>query len=262
MKKILLILFTVFSFSVVIGQDLLPKPNPPRLVNDVAGVLSPEQREILEQKLVALDDSTSNQIAVVLIKTLGDNSIEDYATKLFRSWGIGNKKTNNGILIIAAIDDRKMRIEIGYGLEGAIPDVVAASIYRNELVPEFRQENYYRGLDKAINALTKAAVGEYKVKKERKGKGGGGGSSILGVIVIIFVIIIVIARAGRGGGGGMGGGRSGFGSIAEAVILSSLLSGGRGGGSGGGWGGGGGGGGGFGGFGGGSSGGGGAGGGW
>jgi uncharacterized protein len=262
MKKILLILFTVFSFSVVFGQEVLPKPNPPRLVNDVAGVLSPEQREILEHKLVALDDSTSNQIAVVLIKTLGDYSIEDYATKLFRSWGIGNKKTNNGILIIAAIDDRKMKIEIGYGLEGAIPDVVASSIYRNELVPEFRQENYYRGLDKAINALTKAAVGEYKVKKERKGKGGGGGSSILGVIVIIFVIIIVIARAGRGGGGGMGGGRSGFGSIAEAVILSSLLSGGRGGGSGGGWGGGGGGGGGFGGFGGGSSGGGGAGGSW
>jgi uncharacterized protein len=262
MKKILLILFTVFSFSVVFSQELLPKPNPPRLVNDVAGVLSPEQREILEHKLVALDDSTSNQIAVVLIKTLGDYSIEDYATKLFRSWGIGNKKTNNGILIIAAIDDRKMKIEIGYGLEGAIPDVVASSIYRNELVPEFRQENYYRGLDKAINALTKAAVGEYKVKKERKGKGGGGGSSILGVIVIIFVIIIVIARAGRGGGGGMGGGRSGFGSIAEAVILSSLLSGGRGGGSGGGWGGGGGGGGGFGGFGGGSSGGGGAGGSW
>jgi uncharacterized protein len=261
MKKILLILFTVFSFSVVFGQELLPKPNPPRLVNDVAGVLSPEQREILEQKLVALDDSTSNQIAVVLIKTLGDYSIEDYATKLFRSWGIGNKKNNNGILIIAAIDDRKMRIEIGYGLEGAIPDVVASSIYRNELVPEFRQQNYYRGIDNAINALTKAAVGEYKVKKERKGKGGGGGSSILGVIVIIFVIIIIIGRAGRGGGGGMGGGRTGFGSIAEAAILSSLLSGGRGGGSGGGWGGGGGGGG-FGGFGGGSSGGGGAGGSW
>lgn len=256
MKRILLILVTVFSFAIVFGQTVLPKPNPPRLVNDAANVLSPEQVEILEHKLVALDDSSSNQIAVVLIKTLGDYAIEDYAVKLFREWGIGNKKTNNGVLIIAAIDDRKVWIEVGYGLEGAIPDVTASSIYRNEIVPSFKEQNYYRGIDNAINALTKAAVGEYKIKKEKKGKGGGGGS-ILIVVFLLFVIIMVLGRSGRGGGG-MGGGRAGFGNIAEALILSSLLNGGRG--SGGGWGGSGGGG--FGGFGGGSSGGGGAGGSW
>ncbi len=260
MKKLVFILFTVFSFAFVAAQTVLPKPNPPRLVNDAAGVLSPEQVEILEHKLVALDDSTSNQIAVVLIKTLGDYAIEDYAVKLFREWGIGNKKTNNGVLIIAAIYDRKVWIEVGYGLEGAIPDVTASSIYRNEIVPEFKQQNYYRGIDNGINALTKAAVGEYKVKKESTGNGNGGGrgGSLLGVIVIIFVIIMIIGRAGRGGGG-MGGGRSGFSGIAEGILISSLLGGG---GRGGGWGGGGGGGGGFGGFGGGSSGGGGAGGSW
>lgn len=256
MKRILLILVTVFSFAIVFGQTVLPRPNPPRLVNDAANVLSPEQVEILEHKLVALDDSSSNQIAVVLIKTLGDYAIEDYAVKLFREWGIGNKKTNNGVLIIAAIDDRKVWIEVGYGLEGAIPDVTASSIYRNEIVPSFKEQNYYRGIDNAINALTKAAVGEYKIKKEKKGKGGGGGS-ILIVVFLLFVIIMVLGRSGRGGGG-MGGGRAGFGNIAEALILSSLLNGGRG--SGGGWGGSGGGG--FGGFGGGSSGGGGAGGSW
>lgn len=257
MKRILLILVTVFSFAIVFGQTVLPRPNPPRLVNDAANVLSPEQVEILEHKLVALDDSSSNQIAVVLIKTLGDYAIEDYAVKLFREWGIGNKKTNNGVLIIAAIDDRKVWIEVGYGLEGAIPDVTASSIYRNEIVPSFKEQNYYRGIDNAINALTKAAVGEYKIKKEKKGKGGGGGS-ILIVVFLLFVIIMVLGRSGRGGGG-MGGGRAGFGNIAEVLILSSLLNGGRG--SGGGWGGSGGGGG-FGGFGGGSSGGGGAGGSW
>lgn len=243
------------------GQNVLPKPNPPRLVNDAAGVLSPEQVEILERKLVALDDSTSNQIAVVLIKDLGDYAIEDYAVKLFREWGIGNKKTNNGVLIIAAIDNRKVWIEVGYGLEGAIPDVVASSIYRNEIVPRFREQNYYRGIDNAINALTKAAVGEYKVKRERKNNDGKGGGSIFTFLIILAIVIIVVARGSRGGGGGWGGGRrSGFGDIAEAVILSSLLNGGRGN-SGGGWGGGSSGGG-FGGFGGGSSGGGGAGGSW
>ena len=92
MKKLLFILLTVFSFTIVFGQNVLPRPNPPRLVNDAANVLSPEQVEILERKLVALDDSTSNQIAVVLIKTLGDYAIEDYSVKLFREWGIGNKK--------------------------------------------------------------------------------------------------------------------------------------------------------------------------
>lgn len=258
MKKLLFILAILFSIGMVTAQTVLPKPNPPRLVNDAAGVLSPDQVETLERKLVALDDSTSNQIAVVLIKTLGDYAIEDYAVKLFREWGIGNKKTNNGILIIAAIDDRKMWIEIGYGLEGAIPDVTASSIYRNEMVPEFRKQNYYQGIDNAINALTKAAVGEYKVKKERKGNNGSGGKSIITFIVILFVIIMILGRSGRGGGGGRGGG---LGNIAEAVILSSLLNSGRGSG-GGGWGGGDSGGGGFGGFGGGSSGGGGAGGSW
>ena len=255
MKKLFLILFSFFSFVLVDAQNVLPKPNPPRLVNDAAGVLSPEQIEILERKLVALDDSTSNQIAVVLIKTLGDYAVEDYAVKLFREWGIGNKKTNNGVLIIAAIDDRKVWIEVGYGLEGAIPDVTASSIYRNELVPEFRQQNYYRGIDNAINALAKAAVGEYKVKKERKENNGKGGSSIITFLFILFAVIMLLSRGGRGGSGG-----GGLGSIANAVLISSLLNGGRGGGSG--WGGGDSGGGGFGGFGGGSSGGGGAGGGW
>ena len=255
MKKLFLILFAFFSFVLVDAQNVLPKPNPPHLVNDAAGVLSPEQVEILERKLVALDDSTSNQIAVVLIKTLGDYAVEDYAVKLFREWGIGNKKTNNGVLIIAAIDDRKVWIEVGYGLEGAIPDVTASSIYRNELVPEFRQQNYYRGIDNAINALAKAAVGEYKVKKERKENNGKGGSSIITFLFILFAVIMLLSRGGRGGSGG-----GGLGSIANAVLISSLLNSGRGGGSG--WGGGDSGGGGFGGFGGGSSGGGGAGGGW
>jgi uncharacterized protein len=256
MKKLVFILLAFFSYTLVSAQNVLPKPNPPRLVNDAANVLTPEQVATLEHKLVALDDSTSNQIAVVLIKTLGDYAIEDYAVKLFREWGIGNKKTNNGVLIIAAIDDRKMWIEVGYGLEGAIPDVVASSIYRNEMVPSFKEKNYYQGIDNAINAITKAAVGEYKVKTERPVKSRGtSGGSIFTFLIILVVIIVILSRGGRGGSGG-----SGLGGIAEGLLIGSLLGGGRG--SGGDFGGGGGGGGDFGGFGGGSAGGGGAGGSW
>ncbi len=257
MKKLFLIL--LLSFVGVLGnaQNVLPKPNPPRLVNDAAGVLSADQVAILEQKLVALDDSTSNQIVVVLIKSLDGGAIEEYATKLFREWGIGNKKTNNGVLIIAAIDDRKIRIEVGYGLEGAIPDVTASGIYRNEMTPSFKEGNYYRGIDNAINALSKAAVGEYKVQREKKATGKGAGS----VITFLFILFVVLLIVGRGGGSGGGGimSRNGAGNIAQALLWSSLLGGGN---RGGGGFGGGGDGGGFGGFGGGSSGGGGAGGGW
>jgi len=265
MKKLLLLFLTFCWLAVGVGQNILPKPNPPKLVNDAANVLSPEQRQILEQKLVALDDSTSNQIAVVLIPTLDGYPIEEYANKLFREWGIGNAKTNNGVLLIAAIEDRKIRIEVGYGLEGAIPDVVASSIIRNEIGPNFKEGNFYRGIDRATDALAKAAAGEYKVKRERKGSGGTTGKSILTFVIILFVVLMIVARGGVGGG--RGGGmmsRRGYGDIAEAIFWSSVLGGGRrssgggwGGGSGGGFGGGG-----FGGFGGGSSGGGGASGGW
>ena len=106
---------------------------------------------ILEQRLDAFDDSTSNQIAIVTIPTLGDYDIETYANKLFRTWGIGSAKHDNGILILVAVNDHKMRIEVGRGLEGAIPDVTAKDIIDNDLAPNFRENNYYRGFDEAIS---------------------------------------------------------------------------------------------------------------
>lgn len=255
-RNFLCILLLSFSFGVQ-GQDILPKPNPPKLVNDAAGVLSSEDIARLESKLVAYDDSTSTQVAIVLIKTLNDYPIEEYALKLFRAWGIGNKKTNNGILILAAIDDRKIRIEVGYGLEGAVPDIIANQIIRNDIQPNFRSGNYYEGLAAASESLIKAAAGEYKAPEGyNKRRDGGGGGNILGIIIICIIIIIVLSNSNRGGGGGFmsrRGYRGGFGPI---IFPGGF----GGGGGGGGWSGGGGGG--FGGFGGGSSGGGGASGGW
>lgn len=248
--------FLLLTITVSVkGQDILPKPNPPKLVNDAAGVLSPEEVAKLEAKLVAYDDSTSTQVAVVLIKTLNDYPIEEYALKLFRDWGIGNKKTNNGVLIIAAIEDRKIRIEVGYGLEGAVPDIVANQIIRNDIQPNFRSGNYYEGLNAAAESIIAAATGEYKAPEGYNSRGNEeSGGKILKIVIICIIIIIVLANSSRNGGGGLMS-RRGFGPI--------IFPGGggfSGGGGGGGWSGGGGGG--FGGFGGGSSGGGGASGGW
>jgi len=250
--------------QLIYGQAIPPKPDPPRLVNDLAHVMTPDQIASLESKLVAYDDSTSVQIAVVTVPTTGDYDIGDYALKILRDWGIGNKKTNNGVLILAAIQDRKVYIATGYGMEGSIPDITAKSIVDNEIVPNFRgggQDNYYRGFDQASDAIIKAAAGEYKAPEgyRHRGRGRSGGGNIIGIAAIIFIILILII--GRSGGGGRGGGGLFSGSGILPFILGSMIGSSS---RGGGWSGGGdsGGGGGFGGFGGGSGGGGGAGGSW
>lgn len=256
-------LFKSFLILFIIGflgahslhaQNVLPKPNPPKLVVDAAGVLSATEIANLEQKLVALDDSSSNQIAVVIIPSLEGYAIDEYSNKLFRDWGIGDAKKNNGVLLLIALEDKKIRIEVGYGLEGAITDVQSKSIIDNDLQPAFRKKVYYDGINAAIDNISKAAVGEYKVVKAKKSKSPKG--NLLLFVLIIFVIVAIVG--GKGGNGGSNIRSGGFSDIATGMLLGSLLGGGgRSGGSD--WGGGGGG---FGGFGGGSSGGGGASGGW
>ena len=258
LKYSLLFFVTVFmGVHTLKAQNVLEKPSTPTLVTDLAGVLSPTEKQFLENKLVSIDDSSSNQIAVVILPTLDGYPIEEYATKLFRNLGIGNKKTNNGILLLVAINDRKVRIEVGYGLEGAIPDITANNIINNDIKPAFKQGAYFDGINAATDNIAKAAVGEYKVARQKEGKEKGG--SIFLFLVILFIIIAIVGKKGGNGGSNIGGG--GFSDIATGMLLGSLLGGGGrhsgGYGSGGGFGGGG-----FGGFGGGSSGGGGASGGW
>jgi uncharacterized protein len=144
--KFLLVPVLLFVSLLTLAQNIPARPNPPKLVNDFAGVLSPGEAQQLEQQLVAYDDSTSNQIAIVLVKTLNDYPIEEYALKIFRDWGVGNKKTNNGVVIVAAIDDRKIRIEVGYGLEGAIPDITANHIIQNDIAYFVSQDDKFKSL--------------------------------------------------------------------------------------------------------------------
>lgn len=240
----------------VYAQQVPAPPSPPRLVNDLAQVMQPQEVAALEQKLVSYNDSTTSQIAVVTVPTLGGSEIADYAQKLYESWGIGSKNNNNGILVLVAIQEHQARIQTGYGLEGAVPDALAKRIISNTLVPAFRQNQYYAGLDRATDQLIALAKGEYKADpaETQRGRGrrdrtgsGAGFWIIIGVLVLIFLL--------RSRGGGGRGGRGGLGGGFMPPIIFGDFSGGRGvfGGGGGG-----GGGGGFGGFGGGSSGGGGA----
>lgn len=252
MKRILIYCFLLIT-QVAFAQNIPPKPNPPRLVNDFAGVLSASEIEALERKLVAYDDSTSIQIAVVTISTLNGASLEDYALKILRDWGVGNKKTNNGVVILAAINDRKVRIETGYGMEGAITDILGKTIIQNEIAPNFRATNYYTGLDKASDAIIEAAAGTYKAPRGYRDRGKQGDFPVIGFIIIILIILFILSRINRGGGGMMS--RRGYRGLDNVPSVWWFPSGGGGSSGGGGWSGGGGG---FGGFGGGGGGGGGA----
>jgi len=255
MKKLFSIFFLLVSITVSAQLDkiIANRPNPPKLVNDFSGSLTREQAQALEQKLVAYNDSTSTQIAVVLVSSLDGASLEDAALSILRNWGVGGKENNNGVVILAAINDRKITIQTGYGLEGALPDVTAKSIIDNSIKPSFQAGNYYRGLDLATDDIFRAAAGLYKAPA---GYGKSIGKKGIGSFaIIIFIIFLVVSSRGGGRGGGGMVSRRGYRDFGAGWILGSILSGG----GGGGWsGGGGGGGGGFGGFGGGSGGGGGA----
>ena len=196
------------------------KPNPPRLVNDYAGALTAQQNQALEDKLVAYDNKSSNQIAIVLVNTLDGYSVEDAARELGRSWGVGNKEFNNGIVVLAAISDRKIRIEVGYGLEGAVPDLTANTIIDSRIKPNFKEKNYYQGLNLAVDDIIKATEGRYSAPAGYRKKGKGIPWSTIIIIIIILIIVFgsgssngtYVSRGGWGGwtgGGGWSGGGGG-----------------------------------------------------
>jgi uncharacterized protein len=246
MKRIIIALLLIVLSATGFAQDFPAKPN--KLVNDYTGTLSAAEIQQLEQKLVAFDDSTSIQVAIAVLKSVGEYDINDYALQLGRAWGVGTKGKDNGVMIVVALGDRKISIQTGYGVEGVLPDMYTRRIIENDIKPYFKSGNYYQGLDAGTDAIIALSKGEYKNDRPKAGKRGGGAASGLVVIIIVIVIIILLKRGGGGGGGNQViGGRG----VADALFWSMLLGSGRGSG-GGGWGGGSSGGGGFGGFGGGS----------
>jgi uncharacterized protein len=245
MKKIFFLLLLTLNCSLSFAQEF--PATSTKLVNDYTNTLSASQIQQLEQKLVAFNDSTSNQIAVVIIKSVGDYDINDYALGLGRKWGVGGKTKNNGIVLLVALGDRKISIQTGYGLEGALPDIYTKRIIENDIKPFFKANDYYGGLEAGTNSIISLIKGEYKNDNPKAKSKSGKGSAGFIVIIIVVIIAIIIRKGGGGGGSQVIGGRG----VAEALLFGALLGGSSRGGGGGGFGGGSGGGG-FGGFGGGS----------
>ncbi|MCZ2247572.1 MAG: TPM domain-containing protein [Bacteroidia bacterium] len=199
----LLVLQLIFVLPVL--ADVIPeRPSPPRLVNDYTGILTASENNTLEHKLVAFNDSTSTQIAVVLVKSLDGYDISDYAFKLGEKWGIGQKKKNNGVLILIAPNEKKVFIATGYGVEEYLTDALSRNIVEQRFKPAFRENKYYEGIDAGTTDIMDILTGKFKADKE-EGVSGGGGSIILLIVIIVFIIVLIKAF---GKGGGNNGGRT------------------------------------------------------
>lgn len=200
MKLLYSILFVVISALSVFGQKLPEQPNPPRIVNDFANLLSPQEVQQLESKLRAYNDTTSTQIAIVVVPSLDGYDPSEYAFALGKKWGIGQKGKNNGILVLikpkVGNERGQVFIATGYGMEGSITDARANRIIDQTIIPAFRQNKYYEGLDQATTQLIQFARGEFKAdKKGAKTVSPFASILIFIVLVAVFGIIAAIARS-------------------------------------------------------------------
>jgi len=228
------LLFLIFLFQTVwvMAQDFPPAPNPPRLVNDLTGTLSADEVAQLEKKLLAYSDSTSTQVSIVLMGSVGIYDISDYAFQLGEKWGIGGKGKDNGLLILAAMEDRKVFIATGRGLEGAIPDALAKRIVNDMILPNFKAQAYYQGLDQATDMIFKLASGEYTAE-DMDSEGNNVGAIIFILFFILLFVVLPIIKNRRDNNNHMGGRRGGV-DFWTTLLLANALggsSGGSGGGS-------------------------------
>ena len=156
----LVVILFIFSWSSGFAQRTIPELWGHR-VHDEAHALSTPMLDQLEKHLASYEDSTSNQIAVLIINSLHGEVIETYSLRVSEQWQLGQKEKDNGVLLLIAIDDSRMRIEVGQGLEGVLTDAHCSRIIRNEIAPEFRRQNFDAGVWAGVKAIEKAIGGEY-----------------------------------------------------------------------------------------------------
>lgn len=211
-------------FLLIIYSSSFAQPEVPQLrnwANDFSNTLSPQELQQLNFRLKTYEDTTTNQLVSVMIASLDGYPLEEYSFEVAEKNKIGTKEKSNGVLFLVVKNDRKMRIEVGYGLESVLPDALSSSIIRNEIAPYFRKNEYYAGINSGIDAIIAAIGGEYKSDFKEKSKG----ISISGIIILLLIIFIILSflpkskRIGRSSGyiyhggnwgsGGFGGGRGG-----------------------------------------------------
>lgn len=189
-----------------------PKSN--RLVNDQAGLLSPEQQNTMEQRLIALDDSTSVQVMVLTTPSLYGRDIFDFAQEVGEAWGVGSKESDNGLIIIVKPkneSDGEVHIHVGYGLEGALPDAFCKRIIEDDMIPHFRDDDdYYAGIVAALDVIEPVCKGEYSfADRQREDRRENTIGITIFLALMILVIVLTYMGSKNGGGSANGGSSSG-----------------------------------------------------
>jgi uncharacterized protein len=202
LKNIFLLLF-VFAYTNTFSQSIPERPNPPKLVNDKLNLLTYDQQQTLEEKLVAFDKQTSTQIIIYTTDDIAGMDAGDYAVELGNKWGVGGvKEFNNGVvfLIYRSKDNtkRKVFIATGKGLEDVLPDFTCSEIVNNEVIPKLRGGDFYHAIDNGTTAVINATQGKYTAPKNY---GLQKGHSLFTILLIAFVILIILSAISKGGGG-------------------------------------------------------------
>lgn len=164
----------IFGASLAAAQTF---PAPLGRVSDFADVIDPATEAAIDQQIDQLEQKTSSEIAVATVRSLDGMSVEEYANKLFKAWGIGQKKTDNGVLVLVAIDDRKMKIEVGYGLEGVLPDGLAGEVIRDQFTPRFKANDYSGGIQAGVTRLVDIVEKEHVLTADELAKFNAGNAS-------------------------------------------------------------------------------------
>ena len=226
------LLLVLLTFGTTLKAQLPSPPNPPRLVNDYTGTLTAHQVNVLEHKLVAYNDSTSTQILVLLVDDLQGYSVEQYATEIGHSWGVGQQGKNNGAVILVkpkkGSERGQVNINTGYGIEEYVTDATAKRIIEKEMIPAFMEDDYYTGIDNAINVIMSLCSGKFTQDEYTNEESVPTWVTIL-FIILLFIILhkisnnkgqsysggghrtVWIPMGGFGGGGYSGGGSFGGG---------------------------------------------------
>src|SRR5438876_8371841 len=212
-RAIFALIVVLFAFSSHAAEVIPPKPD--RYFNDYAGVVSKEAALRFNEQLAQFERETSDQVVVAVFpKMASDSDIADYTQRVAQAWGVGQKDRRNGAVLFVFVEDRKMFIQVGYGLEGALPDVTAFDITERHIKPRFRAKDYDGGLTVGVDLIRKAIRGEYKGSGKTNAERGsrsseGGGTAGLLVFLFALVLFIVFVRASRRRGGyrysGLGG---------------------------------------------------------
>jgi len=225
MKKLFFVIVATSFFIGITNALAYSSPGSPSgFVNDFANMMSAPAKQALEQKLSQFEKDTTNEISVVTINNLGGDTIDNFAVKLFADWKIGKAKNDNGVLLLISKEDRKTKIEVGYGLEGALTDAQSFWILENTVKPAFRQNDYDGGITNAADKIIAATKGEY-VPSQKPGTGGSWSlksiENILGLAFLVFIWLgSVLSRSKSWWAGGVIGALVG---IAFIFIFSALV---------------------------------------